>query len=186
MAVVPDPQHYVHFELSRARSIRVFDLGPAAEESDAILGSLREVSLDDAPAEKYHALSYTWGSPVVDRAIRIDDQTFMITENCFIALKRLRQPSDTLTVWIDSICINQKHLAERNSQVALMGEIYVKSHSVVIWIGDWDEGIRDAVRIIKNIADPFLVVRNPSATADDKENAQHEAFARAREVERRK
>lgn len=50
--------------------------------------------------------------------------------------------SDVLSahnLWIDSICINQNDIPERNAQVALMARIYSSAQSVVIWLGPADE-----------------------------------------------
>lgn len=42
-------------------------------------------------------------------------------------------------LWIDSLCINQNDIAERNAQVALMATIYSTATSVVAWLGPDDE-----------------------------------------------
>jgi len=39
-------------------------------------------------------------------------------------------------VWVDSICINQKSLVERSTQVAKMGSIYSNCRRVVVYLGD--------------------------------------------------
>jgi hypothetical protein len=44
----------------------------------------------------------------------------------------VRQPR---YLWIDAICINQQDIAERNSQTRFMGEIYLKSFVLVVWLG---------------------------------------------------
>lgn len=38
-------------------------------------------------------------------------------------------------VWIDAICIAQADLAERSSQVAIMGDIYQRSLMTIVWLG---------------------------------------------------
>ncbi|KAB8270701.1 heterokaryon incompatibility protein-domain-containing protein [Aspergillus minisclerotigenes] len=50
---------------------------------------------------------------------------------------------------IDSISINQTDIPERNSQVALMSEIYSKAMSVVVWLGVEDESIPVALEGLK-------------------------------------
>lgn len=37
--------------------------------------------------------------------------------------------------WVDAICINQENDAEKASQVALMGHIYKRAQSVIVWLG---------------------------------------------------
>ena len=38
--------------------------------------------------------------------------------------------------WIDQICINQSHVAERNHTVAKMPDIYARATAVIVWLGD--------------------------------------------------
>ena len=63
-----------------------------------------------------------------------------ITLNLKEALDRLRKNGNPWMehryIWVDAICINQKDLAERRSQVLLMGEIYKRAESVIVWLGD--------------------------------------------------
>ncbi|KAM6524462.1 hypothetical protein FSOLCH5_005064 [Fusarium solani] len=54
-------------------------------------------------------------------------------------------------LWVDSLCINQDDLAERENQVQLMSDIYSKASRVLIWLGEEDgqtEGAFDAIRIL--------------------------------------
>jgi hypothetical protein len=56
-----------------------------------------------------------------------------ITENLYNGLTRLRpQPgSEPLLLWVDTICINQADVEERNAQVVIMANIYKKAPRVV-------------------------------------------------------
>lgn len=40
-----------------------------------------------------------------------------------------------LRLWIDALCINQKDLDERNSQIRYVKQIYTKSKQTLIWLG---------------------------------------------------
>jgi hypothetical protein len=44
-------------------------------------------------------------------------------------------------VWIDSICIDQRNVIEKNAPVRLMGAIYQHAQRVIAWVKmeDWDE-----------------------------------------------
>jgi hypothetical protein len=53
-------------------------------------------------------------------------------------------------VWIDSICINQEDLQERNSQVRMMGEIYSNAAAVILWLGVYQEAIARAFQVIES------------------------------------
>lgn len=49
------------------------------------------------------------------------------------------------TFWIDSVCINQSDVAERNTQVTLMTQIFRSAASVRIWLGIADEKTKVAL-----------------------------------------
>lgn len=41
-------------------------------------------------------------------------------------------------IWIDAVCVNQQDVAERNTQVSMMTQIYGQAQSVIIWLGGFD------------------------------------------------
>lgn len=41
-------------------------------------------------------------------------------------------------LWIDQICINQTDIDEKIQQIGIMGEIYVKAESTIVWLGEGD------------------------------------------------
>jgi hypothetical protein len=45
----------------------------------------------------------------------------------------------TKALWIDTICIDQDNVIEKNQQVQQMGEIYEKAQLVVSWLGNNSE-----------------------------------------------
>ena len=56
-------------------------------------------------------------------------------------------------LWIDAICINQADIAERADQVQMMGEIYRRCESCLVWLGDHDESVTSAMSSLKLILD---------------------------------
>lgn len=102
--------------------------------SPGLTCTLENITLDRA--NPFHALSYTWGDTHDLRTITLNGQHVQIRKNLYQFLSNLytalRSP---VKVWIDSICINQNDIAERNSQVAMMGEIYAAADSVYAWLG---------------------------------------------------
>jgi hypothetical protein len=94
---------------------------------------------------EYNALSYVWGNyastTTVAPAIQLDGNSFLVTPNLYSALLHLRPPmgSDAMRLWVDAVCINQNDLIERNSQVAMMRDIYASAAQVTIWLGEEDE-----------------------------------------------
>lgn len=102
--------------------------------SDEICCNIDVVSFDGHPI--YEALSYVWGDQKDQKDIRLNDHLFDVTENLWMALRRLRDPVDSRVLWIDAICINQKDNNEKSHQVAMMGEIYSSCQKAIIWLGE--------------------------------------------------
>jgi hypothetical protein len=97
------------------------------------------------PTSGYEALSYVWGAMNnLETAFVLSSETghpssatdtLEIGENLALALRQLRRPDISRTLWVDAICINQEDIAEREAQVRRMGSIYSKASRVVAWIG---------------------------------------------------
>ena len=84
----------------------------------------------------WEAMSYCWGNQQSSKEIHIDGLTFSVSNTVFKALQYLRQPDSSRILWIDSICINQEDIPEREQQVQLMALIYSKAIRVIVWLGE--------------------------------------------------
>ncbi|CAG8983142.1 hypothetical protein HYALB_00004585 [Hymenoscyphus albidus] len=85
------------------------------------------------------ALSYVWGetgNPDLMREVLIDGVLSSVTINLEVALRYLRYKPEPRVMWIDAICINQKDLDERGSQVMHVGSVYSMASRVVAWLGE--------------------------------------------------
>lgn len=114
-------------------------------------------SLDDDHL-KFNALSYCWGPEADGGNVTISDQNLSVRRNLLDALDhfvsgietqyrevgierkiRLHRHEKLLPlhdlIWIDALCINQKDIAEREHQIALMRQIFEKAHRVYVWLG---------------------------------------------------
>ncbi|KAI1416461.1 HET-domain-containing protein [Hypoxylon sp. FL1857] len=111
-------------------------------------GELDLVDLIYCPA--FEALSYTWagetGNNTKPRFIFIGPywDVIPITVNCDSAL-RLLLSKGHMSVWIDSICINQQDPRERSHQVSIMREIYSKASQVIVYLGPAANHSDDAI-----------------------------------------
>jgi Heterokaryon incompatibility protein (HET) len=125
---------YVYAALSQPRAIRVATLLPG-EKSDLLQVTLREHDLE---SENFHyeAVSYCWGGVNRDFQVQSDGRAILVTENLIAALLRFRHPTNHRVLWIDTICINQNAIDERNCQVKLMGDVYQKAARVLVWLGE--------------------------------------------------
>ncbi|KAL8670141.1 MAG: hypothetical protein Q9168_005306 [Polycauliona sp. 1 TL-2023] len=119
---------------STNREFRILVLLPG-EPADDLHGEVRKASIDDAETQ-YTALSYTWGDPSNPGSIVLNQgHTLPITRNLEAALQQFRLPTESITLWIDAICINQADHEEKNLQVALMRDIYVSARQTWVWLG---------------------------------------------------
>lgn len=88
---------------------------------------------------EYEAISYTWGDPTPNCVIQVDGKSLGLPSNSEKVLRRMAFPDRRRVVYIDAVCINQADLAERASQVLLMGDIYRYGQSTLVYLGDADE-----------------------------------------------
>jgi hypothetical protein len=66
----------------------------------------------------------------------INDREFKVTRSLDQALRRIRRKWHRRALWVDQVCINQDDLAERSTQVLLMGRIYSSAQKVLSWLGE--------------------------------------------------
>ncbi|KAI0468971.1 heterokaryon incompatibility protein-domain-containing protein [Xylaria cf. heliscus] len=129
---------YKHEPLTSTSSIRVLDLLPSVNRNSPIRCNIRQVELG-TPGASYEALSYVWGARHGSVPITCNNQDLLVTPNCLAALVQFRRPLRSRTLWIDAICIDQGAdavaTAERNRQVAMMGDVYRLAKGVIIWLG---------------------------------------------------
>jgi Heterokaryon incompatibility protein (HET) len=80
--------------------------------------------------------------------IRLNHHDFSVTQNLHAALRRLRLKENCRVLWVDTLCINQSEISERNHQVGFMRDIYQDSEKVLIWLGEpqapkWSDGVHE-------------------------------------------
>ena len=97
---------------------------------------LQSFALADAP--DYHAISYSWGRNVnrdVSLHILGMEATVSITPDVLAAIQAVSTMQPVQWIWLDAICIDQYNLREKGGQVQVMGSIYARATSVVVWLG---------------------------------------------------
>lgn len=86
-------------------------------------------------------------------------------------LEELRPPAE---FWIDAICINQDDTEEKNQQVSMMGDIYTKSVTTWVWLGEHDQFSLEAFSVLQT-----LCTQCNGADSDSLEKLEgHEVLAR--------
>jgi hypothetical protein len=111
--------------------------------------------------------------------IGCNNDSLLVTANCEAALRELRDPSETTKLWIDSICIDQGRdaIEERNTQVALMGQIYKCAKRVVVWLGKVDIRTRLAFDLVTEIANSAF-----HSKTEDRRECQRKIVEKTREI----
>ena len=129
---------YEPLDTSTGDQIRLLDLH-SGNPTDPIVCDILHANLADKP--RYESISYTWSDSYNDTTFRKkikvnNDKILYATSNCEAALRRVRHPSLKRRIWIDSLCINQLDICERNHQVSRMKDIYSCATSVLIYAGE--------------------------------------------------
>ena len=119
------------------KAIRVLDID-ADEDGATLRGTLRVVDLKANPT--FAALSYVWGTNSNPQDVIICNQCRIpLTTSCYNALSSLRKLRGGITIWVDSVCINQVDNEEKAQQIPLMEDIYTWAIAVYIWLGPGNE-----------------------------------------------
>lgn len=139
--------------LARPKEIRLlyFDDKVDITTDGSIALRIAHTTLAEVKATPYNfaALSYVWGTDAHDRVIKINDLTFNVTPNLESALRNISKKQIAVFFWIDLICIDQNNGLEKNSQVAMMGEIYAAAILTLVWLGESNPAISEAIDMLE-------------------------------------
>jgi hypothetical protein len=152
------------------RLLEVLDESSGSRREDhkkTIISRLRTFSSPSSSrTPKYAAISYTWGSPFPEdedesgvkdwesltQYILCNNELLYIGQNLYDALQELVRRGRFGFYWIDSVCIDQRDILERNAQVAVMGEIFGNASKVTCWLGRADRHLDNAVELHRRMA----------------------------------
>ncbi|KAK4617970.1 Heterokaryon incompatibility protein 6, OR allele [Fulvia fulva] len=139
------------------------EAGPLRD--DAPSGTLRfdleVLSLLDQRIPFYEAISYCW-SPhsqaceIGTATVVLNNRSVEVPATAEGALRGICAGHGHGIVWIDAVCINQIDCTERAQQVDLMGEIYSKAASTVMWLTQGSSSAVDEVRNLFKVLDRCL------------------------------
>ncbi|EJT77271.1 hypothetical protein GGTG_07183 [Gaeumannomyces tritici R3-111a-1] len=119
-----------------SKNLRLIRIQPSDQLHDRISCSLTAVPFGRRP--KYQALSYVWGTDTASETIEVNGVAFQIGSNLLGALRFLSTMRNDAAAqdgfWIDAICINQDDIHEKNAQLSIMGQIYFRARSVLVWL----------------------------------------------------
>jgi hypothetical protein len=148
-------QHILYNILdSKKDIIRLVRVHRQTDDPTLVVFSLEEHPIDEAP--KYTAISYMWGPDTEGGSIELDGHMIRVRQNLYDFLqavvihrkgkgkgkgkgnertRSLFSPNKAELFWVDTICINQNDVEERNHQVQMMGRIYGLANAVTVWLG---------------------------------------------------
>ncbi|KAM7211570.1 Heterokaryon incompatibility protein (HET) domain containing protein [Rhypophila decipiens] len=170
------PSQLDFYKPLKRNEIRLLVVWPAKSDHHPLLCSLQTSSLGKGEQKpKYAALSYNWGSPLVNGRLYLVLQDDLmagtspdswgstaryalripIRNNLFRALLRLRRPDHPISLWVDLMCINQNDAVEKTDQLEQLIEIYRHADNVCIWLGESDDEGRsdEAMDFVTSIMD---------------------------------
>ncbi|KAH9906166.1 heterokaryon incompatibility protein-domain-containing protein [Xylariomycetidae sp. FL2044] len=147
------PFTYREITLDQFRLVRLLP-----ETMSTVKCQIIHASLENPP--KYTALSYAWGDADETIKIHLDGCYFNVRKSLHGALKALRQPNESVMLWVDALCINQDNKEELSSQVQVMTAIYNQAESVAVWLGPESDDSSKAVELLRLIYNPGNDVKN--------------------------
>lgn len=119
------------------KEFRLLKLKPGSRQQ-IVQCSMHSAFLTGPTLPEYETISYVWGSSNLDGRIYVNGNKLDVPISAERVLRQMRAESEQRTLWLDAICINQNDTADRNYQVRLMSDIYSKSASGLIWLGEDD------------------------------------------------
>lgn len=137
------------------KEVRILFIEPERQSStkEVVVHVFNASLLDPGVPKLYGCLSYCWGDPSITKAIQVvyteksqekgqgpvtTQVEFRVTANLEAALRAFRSQLRRPVMWADALCIDQSDIAERSSQVSLMGEIYLQAVQTIVWLGNAD------------------------------------------------
>ncbi|CZR66684.1 related to heterokaryon incompatibility protein [Phialocephala subalpina] len=119
----------------------------------SIIGWLEHFPLSDKHT-RFNAVSYVWGPKTYLNKVNINDYPFPILDSLYPILETICEDESLSKCWwwIDSICINQgtdiEAETERNSQVAIMKQIYESAEMALGWLGPGSDDGENAIKFL--------------------------------------
>lgn len=111
-------------------------------------------SLDLLAARKNIYLLYTWGHRCEGETIQVKGIRKNAPSHLGSTLKVLRDLPETrsgMCYWVDSLCIDQDNVRNRNEHVTCMKAIYGRACAVVVWLGQGEERDKNAVETMRHL-----------------------------------
>jgi len=188
-----DSEHEIRILCVRSRSFSTIESSVQLLDDVPIHCDLRTVRRVDKP--DYDALSYAWGNENTTLPILVkhtgkstEYTKVQVTVNLCHALRHLRDDNLDVILWVDSLCINQKNIKEKDAQVERMRDVYAHARRTRVWLGSGDSKSDKAIikltGIGKDVTDrgAFGLMLKMSRLSTKNPVEAYEAEMRAREL----
>ncbi len=139
---------YAYAPLPGFWNIRLLTIHPG-KENDPLLGEIGVTSLGQA--RTFNALSYQWGTKLKTYSLNTSEGHLPITESLHQALRRLRNKTKGIVLWVDAVCINQDNPHEKAVQLGLMEHIFRSANSVLAWLGEDADDSHHAIEALRRL-----------------------------------
>ncbi|RYP38014.1 hypothetical protein DL767_002742 [Monosporascus sp. MG133] len=173
-----EPEVYTWRPMPRGNAtIRLFNLRNGAS-SDKLEGFLEYCDLNDISGPPdYTAISYTWGSALKQFSLHVtnadNNSPILLPASLYLALRRIRRSDRPTLIWADAICIDQNSQSEKTQQILLLWRIFRSAQRVLAWIGEEEEGSREAVKRLRNLGKVLQGFRKAVDQPDRIKTMQH-------------
>ncbi|RDW74655.1 uncharacterized protein DSM5745_07317 [Aspergillus mulundensis] len=142
-------------ELPSEDSVRLLRLRPGSD-NEPIHADFKTVRINQIPLPLYEALSYTSvhdpADPCESCPVYLGSywDVFYVPRTCGKALRQLRHRRADRLLWVDALCIDQARLEEKNSQVRILREVFLRATKVLAYVGDEHPDVDYALSFLKN------------------------------------
>jgi hypothetical protein len=130
---------YYAYQPLPPQCIRILDLHPGPPDAPLVC----DIVIQHIGGKPYDAQSYVWGDPTPVAFVKCVDEAnegkLGVGAGLAKALIAFRLADQTRRIWVDALCINQNDVAERQSQVRLMGAVYGQAEHVLCWLGPFSD-----------------------------------------------
>jgi hypothetical protein len=134
------------------RETRLIVIEPGFDQ-EAIRCAMQTICLSERPLPTYETISYVWGDVALHGIVYVNGHKLDVPSSAEAVLRRMRYTDRSRTVWIDSVCINQASMEDRNYQVQLMCDIYSSTVSGLIWLGEDNDYAKEIVESLRALYD---------------------------------
>lgn len=138
---------YEYEPLDRAQNqIRLLSLLPVPEEP--ITCRLYDVNLSPQ-VKSFDVLSYASNLSGLHSTIEINEKCLVIPAELGIALQHLRLEHRRRLIWVDTICVDESNIEERNDPLRHLETNHTSVRSLLVWLGESSDSSKEFFKLMR-------------------------------------